>query len=59
MMSGIRVVGCGKRESKTERAKRDEGESRFTFIAQETMQGLGMKSVELHRVSVCFKALGS
>lgn len=60
MMSGVGVAGCGERargaervESETER-EREKGGSRFRFGAQETMQGWGVESVGLHRVScVC------
>lgn len=60
-MSGIGAVGCGEKMSQIERVEREkerEG-SRITFSTQETTQGWGMKSVRLHRVSVCYKALYS
>lgn len=55
MMSAVGVAGCGERGSKmkeVERERQSEG-SRVRFSAQETMQGWCMKSVELHRVSLC------
>lgn len=54
-MSGVGVVGCGERASKIKGAQRrtEREGSRVRFSAQETMLGWGMKSVELHRVSVC------
>lgn len=61
MMSGVRVVGCGERTKlRDSEGERDGGwgESGVAFSAQETLQGRGMRSVELHRETVCCKALG-